>query len=60
TGLVHAAVMDDIPNMSEHEVYACGVPVMVEAAHKEFTELRGLPEDAFFSDAFTPSIDPKK
>jgi CDP-4-dehydro-6-deoxyglucose reductase len=26
---------------------------MVETAHREFTSQRGLPNDAFYSDAFT-------
>ena len=28
---------------------------MVEAAHKDFTSQCGLPEDEFYSDAFTPA-----
>lgn len=59
TGLVHVAAMKDHSDMTHHEVYSCGVPAMVEAAHKDFTERCKLPEDAFFSDAFTPSVDPK-
>jgi CDP-4-dehydro-6-deoxyglucose reductase len=58
TGLVHTAVMHDIPDMSGCQVYACGVPVMVEAAHRDFTALCGLPEEEFFSDAFTPAAPP--
>ena len=59
TGLVHVAAMTDHSDMTHHEVYSCGVPAMVEAAQKDFTEQCKLPEDAFFSDAFTPSVDPK-
>ena len=55
TGLVHQAVLEDFASLADHQVYACGTPIMVEAAHKDFTRLRGLPEDEFFSDAFTPS-----
>ena len=55
TGLVHEAAMRDIPDMSGHQVYACGAPVMVEAAHRDFTSQCGLPEEEFFSDAFTPA-----
>jgi CDP-4-dehydro-6-deoxyglucose reductase len=54
-GLVHHAVMQDIPDMSGHQVYACGAPVMVESAHRDFTSRCGLPEEEFFSDAFTPA-----
>jgi CDP-4-dehydro-6-deoxyglucose reductase len=31
--------MEDFPDLSGHQVYACGVPLMVEAAHKDFTIL---------------------
>lgn len=55
TGLVHQAVLEDLGDLSGYQVYACGAPAMVEAAHKDFTKLRGLPEDEFFSDAFTAS-----
>ncbi len=56
TGLVHRAVMEDFPDLSGHQVYACGAPVMVEAAHRDFTTQRGLPDEEFFSDSFTPSM----
>lgn len=52
-GLVHQAVLDDFRDLSGYEVYACGAPVMVEAARRDYTVQRGLPEDAFFSDMFT-------
>lgn len=58
SGLVHQAVINDFPDMSEYQVYACGTPLMVEAAHRDFTTQCQLPEDEFFSDAFTPSVDP--
>lgn len=60
TGLVHHAVMEDFPDMSGHQAYVCGAPVVVEAAHRDFTGQCGLPEDEFYSDAFTPSVDPAK
>lgn len=53
TGMVHQAVLADFGDLSGYEVYACGAPVMVEAAHRDFTSLRRLPEDAYFSDMFT-------
>jgi CDP-4-dehydro-6-deoxyglucose reductase len=59
SGFVHRAVMEDFPDMSGYQVYACGAPVMVESAHRDFTSLCQLPEDEFYSDAFTPSVDPK-
>jgi CDP-4-dehydro-6-deoxyglucose reductase, E3 len=55
TGLVHQAVLEDFNDLAGYQVYACGTPAMVEAAHMDFTRLRGLPEDEFFSDAFTVS-----
>ena len=58
TGLVHEAVMQDFPDLSGYQVYACGAPGMVEAAHKAFIQ-QGLPEDEFLSDAFlfqTPAV----
>lgn len=58
TGLVHRAVLEDFPDLSGYQVYACGAPLMVEAAHHEFTTLRGLPDDEFYSDAFTPAVAP--
>jgi CDP-4-dehydro-6-deoxyglucose reductase len=54
-GFVHRAVMEDFPDLSGHQVYACGAPVMVDAAHREFTSQCGLPDEEFFSDAFTPA-----
>lgn len=54
TGFVHRAVMEDFPDLTGYQVYACGAPVMVDAAHKDFTTQCGLPEDEFYSDAFTP------
>lgn len=52
-GLVHQAVLDDFSDLSGYEVYACGAPVMVAAAHRDYTAQRRLPEAAFFSDMFT-------
>ncbi|KXB31107.1 CDP-6-deoxy-delta-3,4-glucoseen reductase [Dechloromonas denitrificans] len=53
TGLVHQAVMADFPDLSGHQVYACGAPVMIDAAKRDFTARCGLPEEEFFADAFT-------
>lgn len=55
TGLVHEAVMQDFNDLEKHQVYACGALAMVKAAYHDFTNLRGLSKDAFFSDVFTPS-----
>jgi len=57
TGFVHEAVMQDLPDLSGHQVYACGVPVMVNAAHRDFVARCGLREENFFSDAFVSRAD---
>jgi CDP-4-dehydro-6-deoxyglucose reductase len=57
TGFVHRAVMEDLPDLSGHQVYACGVPVMVDAARKDFTANCRLPEEEFYADSFTTQAD---
>ena len=57
TGFVHQAVMADLPDLSGHQVYACGAPVMVESAQRDFIAQCGLPEDEFFADSFTSAAD---
>jgi CDP-4-dehydro-6-deoxyglucose reductase, E3 len=57
TGFVHRAVMEDFPDLSAHQVYACGVPVMVDAARRDFTQQCKLPEEEFFADSFTTQAD---
>jgi len=57
TGFVHRAVLADLPDLSEYEVYACGAPVMVDAARREFTANAGLPDEFFYADAFTSMLD---
>ena len=56
-GFVHQAVMADLPDLSGHQVYACGAPVMVDAARRDFTERCGLPAEEFFADSFTSEAD---
>ena len=60
TGFVHQAVLDDFADLSGYQVYACGAPAMTDIARQSFVEERGLPEDEFYCDAFTPSVDPRK
>ncbi|MBK1612458.1 CDP-6-deoxy-delta-3,4-glucoseen reductase [Rubrivivax gelatinosus] len=57
TGFVHQAVMADWPDLSGHQVYACGTPAMVEAAQRDFVERCGLPADEFYADSFTSEAD---
>jgi CDP-4-dehydro-6-deoxyglucose reductase len=57
TGFVHRAVMEDFPDLSAFQVYACGAPIVVDSARADFTRTRGLPEDEFFADSFTTAAD---
>ncbi len=57
TGLVHQAVMQDFPDMSGMEVYACGAPVVIDSARRDFAAKCKLPEAAFYADAFLTSAD---
>jgi CDP-4-dehydro-6-deoxyglucose reductase len=57
SGFVHRAVMQDFPDLSGHQVYACGVPVMVDAARRDFIQQCKLPEEEFFADSFTTQAD---
>lgn len=56
-GLVHQAVIDDHPDLSGHQVYACGAPIMVISAQRDFVARCKLPEQAFYADAFTSAAD---
>jgi CDP-4-dehydro-6-deoxyglucose reductase len=57
TGFVHQAVLQDFPDLSGHEVYACGAPIVVESAHRDYVAQAGLPDEAFFADSFTSAAD---
>jgi CDP-4-dehydro-6-deoxyglucose reductase len=57
TGFVHRAVMEDFPSLMGHQVYACGAPIVVESARREFVAQCGLPDEAFFADSFTSAAD---
>jgi CDP-4-dehydro-6-deoxyglucose reductase len=57
TGFVHRAVMQDFPDLSGYQVYACGVPIMVDSARKDFTTMCKLPDEEFFADSFTTQAD---
>jgi CDP-4-dehydro-6-deoxyglucose reductase len=58
-GLVHEAVLQDLPDLSAYEVYACGNPLMIDAARNDFTRRAGLRAECFFSDAFVFRPSPK-
>ena len=53
-GFVHQAVLDDFSDLSEYHVYACGSPLMIDAAKNAFIA-NGLDDAHFYSDAFVPS-----
>lgn len=57
TGFVHQAILADLPDLSQHQVYACGAPVMVDSAKRDFVAQCGLPEEEFYADAFTTEAD---
>jgi CDP-4-dehydro-6-deoxyglucose reductase, E3 len=52
TGLVHRAVLEDFPDLSRFDVYACGSPGLIDAVFLDFTRCAALPADRFFADAF--------
>ena len=57
TGFVHRAVLEDFPDLSGYQVYACGAPIVVDSAKRDFSALAGLPDEEFFADAFTSEAD---
>lgn len=57
TGFVHQSVIEDFSDLSGYEVYACGAPVVVESARRDFKAQCGLPDDCFYADAFTSATD---
>lgn len=54
TGFVHHAVLADFADLSIFDIYACGSPLMIESAKKDFL-MQGLNAKNFYSDAFTPA-----
>ena len=56
-GFVHQAVIDDLPDLSAYQVYACGAPVVVESAQRDFVALCKLPAEEFYADSFTSEAD---
>ncbi|RVT87895.1 CDP-6-deoxy-delta-3,4-glucoseen reductase [Inhella crocodyli] len=57
TGFVHRAVLEDHTDLRGHQVYACGAPIVVESARRDFVLEAGLPEEQFYADAFTSEAD---
>jgi CDP-4-dehydro-6-deoxyglucose reductase len=57
TGFVHRAVMADLADLSGHQVYACGAPIVVDSAERDFVAQCGLPAEEFYADSFTTEAD---
>jgi CDP-4-dehydro-6-deoxyglucose reductase len=57
TGFVHCAAMEDLADMSGYQVYACGAPVVVDSAKRDFVAQCRLPEEEFYADSFTSEAD---
>ena len=56
TGFVHQAVLQDLPDLSGHQVYACGAPIVVDSAQAAYSQA-GLPADEFYADSFITEAD---
>jgi len=56
-GFVHRAVMEDFPDMSGLQVYACGAPIVIESARRDFSAQCDLPLDEFYADSFLTEAD---
>jgi CDP-4-dehydro-6-deoxyglucose reductase len=50
-------VLQDHPDLGGFEVYACGAPIVVESARRDYTAEGKLPEEDFFADSFTSAAD---
>lgn len=59
TGWVHDAVLADLPDLTEHDVYMSGPPQMINAAKPAFSA-RGLADEHMFSDSFEFASDTLK
>jgi CDP-4-dehydro-6-deoxyglucose reductase len=60
SGFVHKAVTEDFPDLSGHQVYACGAPIVVNSAREEYTQACGLPLQEFYADTFVTAADRTK
>jgi CDP-4-dehydro-6-deoxyglucose reductase len=60
TGFVHQAVVADFADLSVHQVYACGAPIVVDSARSDFVNICKLSEDEFYADSFITEADKAK
>jgi len=51
SGYVQDAIMADFDDLSEHAIYLCGSPAMINDARRQFVE-RGADADFIYADAF--------
>jgi CDP-4-dehydro-6-deoxyglucose reductase len=56
TGFVHLAVLADHADLTGYQVYACGAPIVVESAQRDYLQA-GLLADDFYADSFTSEAD---
>ncbi|MDX1379553.1 MAG: CDP-6-deoxy-delta-3,4-glucoseen reductase [Xanthomonadales bacterium] len=56
TGLVHQAVLDAFPDLSAHDLYMSGPPMMIDAAKPAFAAA-GLPAERLYYDSFEFGLD---
>lgn len=60
TGFVHLAALQDFPSLAGCEVYACGVPAMINAARRDFLGQAQLAPEDFHCDAFVTTEEAAK
>ena len=49
TGFVHQAVLEDMPDLSGYQAYACGAPTVVDPPRSAYTKI-GMPEEESHAD----------
>ncbi len=59
TGWVHEAVLADIDNLAEHDIYMSGPPQMIDASKTAFSAVN-VPDEQMFSDSFEFATDTLK
>ena len=57
TGFVHQTVIADHADLSKYQVYACGAPIVVDSAKRDFVAMCKLPQEEFYADSFTSEAD---
>jgi len=57
-GHVQDAVLADLPDLTGHEVYACGNQQMIDQVRHDFVEHAGLDPADFYCDPFVPTGEP--